>query len=92
MPENVKELEQIVKFLELNGAKLLEMRYDGYSYDLHGFGIDIDHIGETITFIGETGDFADIKLCYYTLVGFLICHRMIHSGFIHVTKEMVIKQ
>ena len=74
---NQVELKRVVAFLEANGWKF-DGNDDGeYSHFVKGgsFGVDISH--SRIVFIGDVGDFADIPLNYYYLLGYMYHHRML---------------
>ena len=76
---NPSELKKVVAFLEANGWKHSprESTDEYYSF-IKDDAIGVDVGTDRIIFIGETGDFADIPLNYYTLLGYIYHHRLLH--------------
>jgi hypothetical protein len=75
--------EKLVHFLVLNGGKRFEETItETIHVDLHGFGIDLTE--DSIIFVGDEGEFGRVPLNFYSLVGFLIHHRMIAANYKHV--------
>ena len=76
---NVNELKKVVAFLEANGWKHSpnDSSDEAEVYIKEG-SIGVDICDDRIVFIGETGDFADIPLNYYTLLGYIYHHRLLH--------------
>ena len=76
---NPSELKKVVAFLEANGWK----HSPNDSSDEAEVYIKEDSFGvyicdDRIVFIGETGDFSDIPLNYYYLLGYIYHHRLLH--------------
>ena len=75
---NPSELKKVVAFLEANGWKHSPNdSSDEAEVYIKEDSIGIDICDNRIVFIGETGDFAEIPLNYYTLVGYMYSHRII---------------
>lgn len=73
-----------ISFLLLNGGVFLNVDKDGgcpvgINFDFDGYGIKFTE--DQIVFIGDEGDFADIKIEYYTLLGYMIQMSMLSVGF-----------
>jgi len=83
MGRSIPIREKLVQFLVLNGGKRFEETMtETIHVDFHGFGIDL---GETsIVFVGDKGDFGEVPLNFYALLGFLLHHRMIATTYKHV--------
>lgn len=60
------------------------------AYDLNEYGITFSPQDNSITFIDEQGDFAEISVNYYELLGFLLHWSFIGIGFKRVEKEGVL--
>ena len=69
----------MVAFLEANGWKYSpnDSSDEGEVY-IKEDSVRVDICDNRIVFIGETGDFADIPLNYYHLLGYMYHHRLLH--------------
>jgi hypothetical protein len=75
---NLKESKRVTAFLEANGWECIGYdKIDEFMSFVKPGAVGIDVSNERIVFIGESGDFADIPLNYYTLLGFMYHHRLL---------------
>jgi len=73
-----------ISFLLLNGGVFLNVEKDGgcpvgINFYFDGYGIEFTE--DQIVFIGDEGDFADIEIDYYTLLGYMMHMSMLSVGF-----------
>jgi len=73
----MKDTKRIFEFLKANGWEKEGSEVDGcISFNKNG-SIGIDVCEDEIVFIDDTGDFAEIPLNFYALVGFIFVNRLI---------------